>query len=598
MEQFVLFGIVTLIALGITSQWLAWRFQLPAIVIMSIAGLLIGPFLGILNPEQALGDFYIPVISLAVALILFEGSSSLDIRELRGISKSVIRIVTIGAFLAWIGGSLAAHYIAGLQWETSFVIGGLFIVTGPTVIIPLLRQAKLKPRTAAVLKWEGIIVDPFGALVALFAYQIVKVITNDAIGISYIFSFFLGAIFAALLGYIFALTISMMIEKGKIPEYLKTPIILSFVLLCFGISEMMMHETGLLAVTVMGLTIARLSKYISALGDIRHFNEDISVLLTSTIFIMLTASLPMSTIKEIFSLPIISFIVIMLFLVRPASIWISTIGTELSLAEKTLIGWIAPRGIVALTVSGYFASILTEDGYYSDAKIFTTITFALVIVTVCAHGFSIGFLSRKLGLANKHSPGVLLVGSSKFSIELAVFFKEKGIPTLIVDRVFDHIIEAKSRDVDTYYGEILSKNTQFNVDMNSYEYILALDDSVPYNALIHNMYLPIFGHQNCLALTINTEEHVMEQLYSPAIKSYLLFGEKESYQELNRKIESGYTFKNIEMKENKIIKREDRSNLELNICVIKKSGKITFATLKKDLVAEAGDQLVILSKNE
>ncbi|MFS1511524.1 cation:proton antiporter [Chengkuizengella sp. SCS-71B] len=596
MEQLILFGIVTFLALGITSQWLAWRFQLPAIVIMSIAGLLIGPFLGFINPEHALGDYYVPIISLAVALILFEGSSSLDVRELRGISKSVVRIVTIGAFLAWIGGSLAAHYAVGLSWEVSFVIGGLFIVTGPTVIIPLLRQAKLKPRTAAVLKWEGIIVDPFGALVALFAYQIVKVITNDSIGISYIFSFFLGAIFAALLGYIFAFTISKMSEKGKIPEYLKAPIILSSVLLCFGISEMIMHETGLLAVTVMGLTIAHKSKYISSLGGIRHFNENISVLLTSTIFIMLTASLPMATIKEIFSLPIISFILIMLFLVRPASIWISTIGTELSLAERTLIGWIAPRGIVALTVAGYFASILSEDGY-SDAKIFTTITFALVIVTVCAHGFSIGFISRKLGLANKHSPGILLAGASKFSIELALFFRKIGISTIIVDRVYDNIIEAKKRNIDTYHGEILSKNTQFNIDMNSYDYILAVTDTVPYNALIHNMYLPIFGHQNCLALTINKEEHVMDQLYSPAIKSQLLFGEKENYKELNRKIETGHTFKSIEMKENKTIKREDRSPHELIICVLKKNDKITFATLTEDLIVEAGDHLVILSKD-
>src|SRR5699024_9628257 len=169
MEQAALLSIVVIIVLGIFSQWLAWRIQWPSIVIMSVAGLIIGPIIGLINPESALGELYSPLISLAVAIILFESSSGLDFRELKGLSKSVFRVITLGAFLAWIGGSLAAHYIAGLNLAIAFIIGGLFIVTGPTVIIPLLRQAKLKPRVATVLKWEGIIIDPAGPLLALFA---------------------------------------------------------------------------------------------------------------------------------------------------------------------------------------------------------------------------------------------------------------------------------------------------------------------------------------------------------------------------------------------------------------------------------------------
>src|SRR5699024_2950274 len=165
--------------LGIGSQWIAWRLNMPAIVIMSAAGLIVGPLLGIMNPEESFGELYRPIISVAVSIILFEGSLNLRFKELRGAGRPILQIATIGALIAWILGSLTAHYIAGLSWEVSFVIGGLFIVTGPTVILPLLRQSKLKPRPANVLKWEGIVVDPIGVLLAVFAFEIITFFTLE-----------------------------------------------------------------------------------------------------------------------------------------------------------------------------------------------------------------------------------------------------------------------------------------------------------------------------------------------------------------------------------------------------------------------------------
>lgn len=424
--------IVSILALGIFSQWFAWRIQWPSIVIMSIAGLIIGPVIGIVNPEESLGNLYSPLISLAVAIILFEGSSSLNVREIKDVSKSVFRIITGGAFIAWILGSLSAHFIAGLSLEVSFIIGGLFVVTGPTVIIPLLRNAKLKPRTAAVLKWEGIIVDPAGPLLALFAYEVIKFLRNAHLGLDYMLTFFGLALLAAILGFVIGFTISVMANKGLFPEYLKSPIILAFVLLNFAIAEMIMHETGMLAVTVMGLTLGWAKNHVSSISNIHHFVEGISVMLTSTVFILLTASLTRETIMQMFTWPIIAFVLVMLFIVRPLSIWLPTIGTELTIKEKTLIGWIAPRGIVALTVAGYFATILNEDGY-RDASTLMALTFALVFITVCVHGFTIGPLAKKLNLSNQDSEGVLIVGASSFSIALSLKLKEMDVPVLIID---------------------------------------------------------------------------------------------------------------------------------------------------------------------
>lgn len=593
MEQIELISIVVILGLGIFSQWIAWRIQWPSIVIMSIAGMLIGPIFGLINPQEALGNLYSPIISLAVAIILFEGSSSLDIREIKGISKSVFRIVTGAAFLAWIGGSLAAHYIAGLRFEIAFIIGGLFVVTGPTVIIPLLRNAKLKPRTAAVLKWEGIIVDPAGPLLALFAYQIIKIMASDVLSFHYLLNFFLGALFAVILGYATGIFLSFMISRGLFPEYLKSPIILSFVLISFTIGEVVMHETGMLVVTVLGLTIGRSRKHVSSIGNISHFVENISVMLTSTIFILLTASLTRATIAEVFTLPIIGFVVAMLFLVRPLSIWVSTIGTELTIAEKTLIGWIAPRGVVALTVSGYFATILMEDGY-EDAALLTALTFALVFITVCVHGFSLGPLAKKLGLASTEPPGILIVGASSFSTQLASHIKEMGIPVLLTDSSFERLQPARNKEIDTYQGEILSEHTPFDIDLTPYETILSTTGDAAYNALVSQSFVPEFGYQNTFSLPVLSKRNKHQPTVSSSMKAHLLFAEDAVFPELNRKINTGYTIKTIPIDSKEDGVPEDVTPLFIK----KKNDTIVFVTLKKKPSLDADDQLVVLAKEQ
>ncbi len=594
MENIGLISIVVIIVVGIFSQWIAWRIQWPSIVIMSIAGLLLGPVLGLFNPQEALGSLYSPLISLAVAIILFEGSSSLDIREIKGVSKSVFRIVTAGAFIAWIGGALAAHFIAGLSLEISFIIGGLFIVTGPTVILPLLRNAKLKPRTAAVLKWEGIIVDPFGPLLALFAYEIIKVLTTDGLHANYIFNFFLHALIAVILGYAIGILVSWMISKGVFPEYLKTPIIISFLLLCFTVAEVSMHETGMLAVTVMGLTIGRTKHYVSSIGhDVSHFVENISVLLTSTVFILLTASLTRETIAEMFTWPIIGFVLVMLFIVRPLSIWLSTIGTELSNAEKTLIGWIAPRGIVALSVSGYFATILLNDGH-EEAAMLTALTFALVFITVCAHGFSLRPLAKTLKLANDSVPGVLIVGASSFSIALAGYLQKMGVPVLISDSSATQLQPAIDKEIPVYQGQILAEHSEYEVDLTPYETILSLTGDAAFNLLVSQSYSPKFGPNQTFTLTSEGYKQEDSHKIPYARKEHLLFQEDAIFPELNKKINTGYTIKELPMNQKGKIEKDVLPKNIVPLFIKKKNNTIQLVTLQSKIILEEEDQLVVL----
>lgn len=594
MESFGLLGIILVIALGVFSQWLSWKIQWPSIVIMSIAGLVIGPAFGLLNPEQDLGSLYSPVISLAVAVILFEGSTTLDIREVRSISKSVFRVVTVGAFLAWILGSLAAHYIAGLSLEVAFIIGGLFIVTGPTVIIPLLRQSKLKPRVGALLKWEGIIVDPAGPLLALFAYEVIKVLVSDTLGMMELGKFLLASLLAIVIGYIFAKVLSWMANKGLFPEYLKSPITLSLVFICFGISEVIMHETGMLAVTVMGLVLAREKKRVSALGNISHFIENVSVILTSTIFILLTASLTRETIAEVFSIQIIGFVIVMLFVVRPLSIWISTIGTELTNREKTLIGWIAPRGIVALTVSGYFATTLMEDGY-REAGLLTTLTFALVFITVCAHGFTLAPLAKKLKLASESEPGVLIVGASSFSIALAYKLKELGNPVLISDTSSGKLKLIRKKGIETYSGQILDEHSQFEIDLTPYEFILVMSDDPNYNALVTQSFLPEFGYNKTFTIATERMDEEKDGRLPTTVKAHMLFDEQHVFTELNKKINTTYSIESKQANDN-YEKIEEAQVGGYPLCVRKKDGSIAFKTLKDSPSVDKEDIIIYLEE--
>ncbi len=586
----LLFDLMLVVLIGILSQWVAWRFRMPAIVVMSVAGLLVGPILGLINPKESMGDLFSPIITFAVAIILFEGSLNLDFKEIKGFSKPVARIVTVGAFIAWIAGSLAAHYLAGLSWAVAFIIGGLFIVTGPTVILPLLRQAKLKPRPAAILKWEGIVVDPFGALLAVFAFEFIKFLNEEAT-LTALLLFFAASAFAVVLGWGVARAIGNAFERGSIPEFLKAPILFALVIFTFVFADEIMHETGLLAVTAMGMTMANMR--LTTLNDIRHFKENISVLLISGIFVMLTASLDPHVLIEIFNPSIILYVLAMLFIVRPLSIWISTIGTELNNREKHLIGWIAPRGIVALTVSGYFATILLENGY-EDAELLTALTFALVFSTVVLHGFSIGYIAKKLNLTTTDESGVLIVGGTRFAAKLAQSVKETGNEVLLIDQSWAGLSHARKLGLSSFVGDILSEHVEYHIDLTPYRYILAMTKADIYNAHICADFAPNIGSDYLFQTAFQVGNEVEsftitggQILFSPGISIYDL-EERMSAGHVIRKtlLTKQYSYTQY------LRERDDKSIL---LYILRADGMIEFFTPEIERQAFAGDAIIALT---
>lgn len=585
-----------IIFLGVFSQWLAWKISKPAIVIMSLAGLIVGPFLNIIVPSQVLGDsIYKSIISISVALILFEGSLSLDFKEITDTKMTIKRIVVFGALISWILGSLSAYFLAGLSITTSLVIGALLIVTGPTVIIALLRQAKLDSKVSTILKWEGILVDPMGAILAVLSFEAAEVFASSSVSPGILVKFGIGVLIAVAIGGLVGIGTGRALQKNYFPEYLKSAIVLCLVLGTFSLSESITHETGLLAVTVMGVILANM--HISSIEQVKHFNENISILLTSSVFVMLTSSLSRSILVDIFQLKIILFVLSMLFIVRPLSIWISTIGTDLNIREKTLIGWIAPRGIVALTVTGYFSNLLVEEGHL-DAELLLALTFALVIVTVIAHGFSIQPLAKKLGLAHDGKPGLVIVGSNPFSVALAKFLKDWDVPSLIVDYSGKNLENVINTDIETYQGEILYEVANYNLDLVIYKKML-LNTPIPlYNILVSNEFVSRFEHTssiciiNVLGDKVRSDFKELQKIGVPRLGDY-----RATYLSLIRLVEDGYDFAATQITEE--LTEEEYYRLmdyrRINIFTMTESGDIEFFTTEHKPRISSGDYIVSLT---
>ncbi len=488
----LLFKIAVIGLAGIGSQWAAWKLRIPAIALLLLSGIVLGPITGYVNPQAEFGELYKPAIALAVAIILFEGGLTLNFTEIKETGKGVQRIILISGPLVWLFSTLAAHYAAGLSWPAAAVLGGILVVTGPTVIMPLLRNAQLGHRPASLLRWEAIVNDPIGALFAVLAFEVYLVLHGDHTLASLLLTIVLAALVAVGGGYLLGKALEWLFHKGHVPEYLKSPVLLTTVLVAYAISDTVLEESGLLTVTVMGITLA--NSRVASLGELRRFKETVTVLLVSGLFIMLTASVQVETFSQL-GWGTLFFVLLIMFVVRPIAIFTSTIGASLSLKERLLIAWIAPRGIVAVAVSGLFGSALVEQGV-ADGEQLTALTFAVVAATIFLHGFTLKPLASRLGLKSAETPGVLLVGGSVFADELAEKLKELDLPVLIADSNYGKLRKARLADVPVYFGEVLSEQAHHDITLNRYSHLVAMTDNDAYNSLVCTEFAPELGRNN------------------------------------------------------------------------------------------------------
>lgn len=488
MEQLALvFALVGV--LGIGAQWLAWRTGLPGIVLMLAAGFLAGPVLGVIDPRAALGALLEPMVSIGVALILFEGGLSLDFRELNKYGEGVWRLVIFGVPIGWLLGSLACYYVAGLVWPVAILFAGILVVTGPTVVLPLLRQTNVQQRPAALLRWEAIVDDPLGAMCAVIAYEYFRRSAGGTTLFEVVPPMLLAVLIAGALGWGVAWLIAWSFPRGYVPEFLKAPILLVAVIGVFVGCNLIEHEAGLVAVTVMGISLANM--HAASLRSIHPFKQNVAVLLVSGIFIVLSASLDVEQLRQLewrFAL----FLLALIFVVRPATVLLSLLFTKIPWNERLFVAWIAPRGIVMVAVSGLFALRLSELGY-GDGSILIGLSFAVVVATILAHGFTIGPVARWLGVMGNRRPGLLIVGSNEWTVALAKQLEELGTPVMIADASWQRLAPARQSGVPTFHGEILNESVGPDLDLAPFKTLVAATDNEAYNTLVCNEFAIAIG---------------------------------------------------------------------------------------------------------
>lgn len=533
------------IVLGMLAQWLAWRLRLPALLILMAVGLALGPGFELvtIGPEgkQALQ----PVISLAVALILFEGGLTLRWHELRGVNKAIWRLVIVAGPLAWALGFLAARYVGGFTLPSSIILGGLLVVTGPTVVIPLLRQANLNTRIARILRWEGIVNDPSGAMLAVLALELVRgarLLANPATTLAEVAA---GSAFAGIMGYFLARLYVRMVNRSAMAEYLYAPVLMAAVLGLYVAMDMVQSDTGLVAVTVMGITLA--NSRLFCLEDILRFKEGIAIFLTSALFIALSASVSRADLHAL-QLGTFAFVVVMIVLVRPVAVWVGLTGIGLNWKEKLFIGLIAPRGIVALSVAGYFSSQLAELRVPGADEVLNA-TFLMVLVTVSLASLLTGPLARRLELARARRNGVVIAGSYPWSAAFAAQLLTLNVPVLIVDGNWRRLKAARMQNVPVYYGSLLSEYAEVDLDLTEFRYFMAATDNDAFNTLLCSQQRSNFPMSDVFQLKVSSEDIPAAMHEQDSLRGRAGFGGITDWEALTINAHMGWVFRKTTVNE-------------------------------------------------
>lgn len=529
--------------LGLGCQWLAWRMKLPAILLLLIAGLLIGPVAGVFNPNILFGDLLFPLISLAVAVILFEGSLTLNFAEIKTVRKNVKSIVTIGAIVTWVITSVATHYLLDFSWSLAFLFGSMTVVTGPTVIVPLLRTVRPQAKLANILRWEGILIDPIGAIFVVIVYEFIvsssPMHSLEVFGLMLLVGLVIGAVAGWLIAYV--------LRNHLLPEYLQPFAVLAVVLGVFAGANVLESEAGLLAVTVMGMWLAN-AKDVD-IRHILHFKENLTILLISGLFLILASRIQLADFHALGWGAITLFVVIQL-VARPASIFISTIFSELAFKEKLFLAWVAPRGIVAAAISALFALKLIDDGV-AGAQLLVPLTFMVIIGTVVLQSLTARPIARLLGVAEPSPKGFLIVGANDVAREIGLALKKYDCRVVMTDSNWDYIRAARMAGLETYYGNAVSSHADEYLDLIGVGHLLALTPDKHFNAVATSHYETDFGQRNIFRLNgrrhnSGLEKHSATQAHSGTV----LFGDDISYKKLASLINQGAEIKHTKLSDN------------------------------------------------
>jgi len=581
--------LVLVATLGVASQWLAWRLKVPAIVVLLLTGAVAGPITGWINPSRDLGALFTPLVKVSVAVILFEGGLTLRLHELKEAAAGVRRLVLLGVPIAFVLGSAAAILIGGLSVPVGLVFGAIIVVTGPTVILPLLRHARLARRPASYLKWEGIVNDPIGALLAVLVFGAV-VGGHGASAGGFLKGILLTVAAASVLGAGGGFLLARAFQKGFVPEYLKAPVLLSSALVVYYAADLVQHEAGLAAATVLGLVLG--NSRLASIDELRRLKEYVVILMVSTVFVLLTADLNTADLSRL-NLRHALLLLTLLFVVRPLTVYLATIGAGVAPKERLLIAWIAPRGVVAAAVAASFAVPLAENGH-EDARLLVPLMFAFITVTVFAHGLSIRALGRMLGLVAEKPNGLLIVGSTAFSVELARNLAEIELPVVMADSSWHRLRRARMAGITVHYGEVASESSEERLEMNQVGSLLAATGNDAYNALVCTTFAPELGRNNVYQLPLAAAGEDDPRGLRYTLRGNIVF-ETDAVQDLLlRRHYQGWTIRKTLLTESYDAEawQEDVGDDAVRLLLVRPGGRLVFHSEKEPLEPQPGDTVL------
>ncbi|MFN2142706.1 MAG: cation:proton antiporter [Candidatus Promineifilaceae bacterium] len=591
MDQPIIIGLAVIVFLGITAQWLAWRLRLPAILLLLLFGLLIGPVTGFLDPDKLFGDLLFPYVSVSVAIILFEGGLSLRINELRGVEGVVRLLISVGALITWAIVAFAAHTILNLELQLAVLLGAILVVTGPTVIIPLLRQARPSRHVSSILKWEGILIDPIGATLAVLVFDGIleggpeESFTFVSIALGVVVTLLVGI----LVGAVFAFVLIQFLKRNWIATFLETAVALMLMLAAFAISNELRSESGLMAVTMMGIILANQRQ--ANISHISSFKEELGVLLLSALFIVLAARVNLDALLRVVWQEI-AFLVVIILVARPVSVFVSSLFSKLQMREKIYIAAIAPRGIVAVAVASLFAIELEEVGF-AGAEQLVNNTFTVVVATVLFYSILARPMAKWLDLTEKHPQGTIIVGAHHWARQIAAAIQEAGISVWLVDTNGRHIENAQSAGLPAIQDSIMADGILDDLPLESAGRVLALTDNGELNALAALRFSKWFGSENVFQLVpsqAGDPQHITETL-----RGRLLFGEKITFSELERQYYSGSQVVLIKVNALETLTTlKERGIPVVVLFVVTKDGRLEVSTADRPLMPKAGDGVIIL----
>lgn len=534
---FILSG---LIVAGALCQWISWWIKVPSILFLLLIGILVGPTMSWLDPDILMGDLLFPFVSLSVAIILFEGSLTLDIRSLKDVGSTIRNLITFGALITGLLAGFSCYLIMGASWEVSALFGCIMTVSGPTVIIPMLRSIQPTPKVSNILRWEGILIDPIGATATVLLFDLI-VVWGQGEGTSHILTTFLmitaiGFVFGFVAGWCYGI----LLRHHLVPEYLQNVTTLGLVCLVFSGANMIEHESGLLAVTVMGIVIANFKNI--DLRMMTHFKESLSMILISSLFILLAAKLNLQLMSDILWKGLLLCGLIQ-FVIRPLTIFVSSMGSNLTFGEKVLLSWITPKGIVAAAVASFFGWKLEKIGV-ADSQMLVVYTFMVIMGTVALECLTARWVGKRMGACETSIRGILISGSSLFARDIAMALKNNGFRVIVADTSVNNIQEARMSGLDTYLGNAVSNHANAHLNLVGIGKLLALKQDRSENTLACLHFAHEFGKRNVYLLQNTSNQSLPDRVrHHDQYRGYNLFGSDMTFAKLSSLYAKGYRCK-------------------------------------------------------